>query len=206
MFSSLRGSAMIAVPSARSRGRSSNRPPPTLDPELWSAGVRAARRAPGRPSARRRRPSRGRTPGVRALGEVRGSVARPSREVRVEGHVVIHELADERDAGRVGRVVGVVQAQLGIGDQQHGPGRKVVLGVEEPAGPPELQHRPIDPAARLRERRQHREQPCEPVLPGGRSLPRRRVDVGLPGHGRPIAAAPAVARKARRLPATDECG
>jgi hypothetical protein len=104
----------------------------------------------------RRRARVGRVLGFRRLAEA-------GRQV--ERHVVVEELAHERRAGRVGRVVRVVGAQRGIGDQQDGPLVQRIPGVEHAA-------RLADLAQRVQQARAHvveewvelREEAAEPIL------------------------------------------
>jgi hypothetical protein len=113
--------------------------------------------------------------GVRGIGGAR----QPRR--RIEGHVVIEELAEEGGPRRLARVVRVVRAQREIDDQRLGPRRQRIGGVEQAAGPAELAQRRLDARAVLRERRQP-EDPPEVIATGGRRGgrarpgPRRRDD------------------------------
>jgi hypothetical protein len=76
---------------------------------------------------------------------------------RVEGDVVVDELAEERRSRRVCRVVRVAEAQAQIGDQQHRPLGQVVARVENAALRAEVQQGIARPLGRRRERRQPRE-------------------------------------------------
>ena len=91
---------------------------------------------------------RGRAEVARALGSGRA----PERRARVEGHVVVEELAEERRARRLARVVRVVRAQRQVDDQRLRPGRQRVVRVEQPARLAELAQRRLDLRALLRER------------------------------------------------------
>ena len=82
---------------------------------------------------------------------------------RVERHVVVEELAEEREPGRVGRVVRVVLALGRVGDEGDGVGQ-VVLGVHQPAGLADLDERLADGRRVGGEGRQRREHPAEPAL------------------------------------------
>jgi hypothetical protein len=95
--------------------------------------------------------------------------------VGIEGHVVVEELAEERRPRRVGRVVGVVDAQRRIDDQLLWAGLERVPGVEEAAGLAQLAQRRLDLRALPRERRQ----PEDPTEVLGRGGTRARVPRAL---------------------------
>ena len=92
----------------------------------------------------------------------------------VERHVVVEELAEERRAGRVRRVVRVVRAQRQVDDQCLRPCGQRVGGVEQAAGLPELDQRGLDRRCLHRERRQL-EDPAEVIAPFGPAARRRKA-------------------------------
>ena len=129
-----------------------------------------------------------RTPGIG-----RGARLRPAAEPgsQIESQVVVDELAEERDASGVGRIVGIVQAQGGVKDQLRRAGGKVVLGVERTARRPKLEHRRCEFGAGRSEWRKRREQAAECSSPGG--LP------NAGGAAATAAATPPAARTSRRV-------
>jgi hypothetical protein len=94
---------------------------------------------------------------------------------RVERDVVIDELAEERRAGRVRRVIRVVRAQARIGDQLHGARAQLIRGVEQPTRSRQRDERLHDAVARRRKRLQIGKEPPEMLRRRRReAAPRRR--------------------------------
>ena len=82
---------------------------------------------------------------------------------RIEGHVVVEELADEREARGHRRVVRIRRAENGIHDEGERVG-EIVTGVHDPARLADLSQRGPDRRGVRRERWQRREHPPEATL------------------------------------------
>jgi hypothetical protein len=105
--------------------------PAALDTELDLIARVVQLRGAERPIAIDRVEVERRRAGVR--GGDRGRwLAQPGR--RVEGDVVIQELAHESRPGRMGGAVGVVHAERRVDNQGHRPRRQLVLGIQNPPG------------------------------------------------------------------------
>jgi len=101
---------------------------------------------------------------------------------------VIHELADKRHACGVRRIVTVVRAQLGLGDQPDGSDLEGVESIHHPARSAALDQRLSQFLARLGERREI-EQPDEPVGTSGAFTTRTPILAVTAWTGSPVAVA-----------------
>jgi hypothetical protein len=152
-FSSLRGSAMMAVPSeARQILELSS----ALDAELGP--VRPRRTAPGSGRTSAVNESRSHD-GVRVLAASSGSSAAEPR-AEIEGHVMVEKLPHERGAA----VCVDCWKLLSLSRRSASAPRASGSGVEHPVAPADVEQRFGQALARLRERRQPREHPAEAVL------------------------------------------
>ena len=159
-FSSFRGSAMMAVPSVVARQILEQSP--ALDPHLCAIvrfvelRILHGTTAVDRIEVERRRAR---------VWERSGGVGYPKLRRRVEGHVVVEKLPEERDAGLMRRAVTVVRAQLGIRDQTDGTFDAAgSFASSIPPGAP-IPRRRQHLRRRLGERRQLVEDPAEPIRP-----------------------------------------
>jgi hypothetical protein len=106
---------------------------------------------------------------VTGVGGVARFGRRAERGLGVERDVVVQELADERRTGGLlrKRVVPVVRAESGLGDEPDGARAQLVLGVQETVDLADVDHCVANQArSRVGERRQV-EHPAEPWVRGG---------------------------------------
>ena len=144
----------------------------------------------------RRRARVGRSVGPRGHAEPRRCV---------EGHVVVEELAEERDAGRVRRVVDVVRAEVGFRDEADGPHFERVLGVEQAAGRSHFFQGAAHVRRRLRKRRESIEEPHEAVRPRPIRTAELACGISRPQH-RCAGRASSGANTGQEASSADACG